>query len=100
MHQRHPAQGEAPPGALPAQQVPDLLGAHGWAGRAPRFCGLPRGHLHQGGRGDPAGRADGLPRDDQHDALRGRRSQLRSRVLRRLDGSRGRGDDGQPRLRL
>ena len=41
-----------------------------------------------------------LPRDDEHDAVRRRRSQERARVLRRDDGPRRRRDDALARLQL
>ena len=54
--------------------------------RAPRLLRLPRGRLrHRDGRDQGRGRC-GLPRDDEHDAVRRSRSQLGARALRRSDG--------------
>ena len=58
------------------------------------------GRVRPGGRGDPRGARPRLPRDDQHDALRGRQPRAGAAVLRRDDGPRRRGDDGLAGLQL
>ncbi len=98
VHQRAAAERKAAP--VQAQQVPLVLGASGWAARAPRFFRVPRGRVRHcdGGRAGRGG--GGVPRDDQYDALRRGRPGKRARALRRDDGGGRREHDGVARLYL
>ena len=76
VHQR-PAAGQEDR-RLQAASLLHLVDPPRWQPGDARQVGLPAGHLRQGGRGDPAGQGEGLPRQHQLHAVQRRRSRARS----------------------